>query len=62
MYPPSRAPGATEKERSRGFKNIVRAVFLALLATFMGIFLTYTLPDLVSGALGRTMAEWFYEM
>jgi hypothetical protein len=42
-------------------KNIVRGVGLAMFATFMGIFLTFTAPDQIAAQLGKTLPYWFYE-
>lgn len=52
---------ATINDCAPGFKNIVRGIGLAVLATFAGCFVVYTLPDIVSQAANRVMPYWFYE-
>ncbi len=43
-------------------KNFLRGALLAFFATFLGVFLFFTLPDLVAGnILRRPMPFWFYE-
>ena len=43
-------------------KNFLRGALLAFFATFLGVFLFFTFPDLVVGnLLRRPMPFWFYE-
>ena len=43
-------------------KNFLRGALLAFFATFLGVFLFFTLPDLfVGNILRRPMPFWFYE-
>lgn len=44
-----------------GIKNVLRGLVLAMMATFLGCFLSVTLPDTVIGFFNRTMPYWFYE-
>ena len=44
-----------------GLKNIVRGCLLAVMATFAGCFLLYTLPDAVASQLGKQLPYMFYE-
>lgn len=46
---------------SAALKNLLRGALLAIVATFVGCFLIYTLPDLVAAQLNRPMPYWFYE-
>jgi hypothetical protein len=51
----------SDEEKRQGGKNIIRGAFLAFLATFLGCFLLYTLPDAVAANMGRVLPLWFYE-
>lgn len=42
-------------------KNLLRGAALATLATFLGCFLIYTVPDFLAAQLNRQMPYWFYE-
>ena len=43
-------------------KNFLRGALLAFFATFLGVFLFFTFPDMVTGTLlRRPMPFWFYE-
>ena len=44
-----------------GMKNILRAGLLALLATFLGCAVLYTIPDTFVTLLNRHMPYWFYD-
>ena len=42
-------------------KNLLRGAALATLATFLGCFLIFTVPDFLAAQLNRQMPYWFYE-
>lgn len=42
-------------------KNVLRGALLAFMATFLGVFLFFTLPDWVAATAGRALPFWFYE-
>ena len=44
-----------------GLKNIVRGCLLAVMATFAGCLLLYTIPDAVASQLGKQLPYIFYE-
>jgi len=44
-----------------GGKNIFRGLFLAVLATFVGCSLLYTLPDALAANMNKVLPFWFYE-
>ena len=44
-----------------GMKNILRAGLLALIATFLGCAVLYTIPDTFVTLLNRRMPYWFYD-
>ena len=56
---PGEELGAAQKVR--GAKNVGRGLLLAVGATFAGCALTYSFPDALASALGRSMPYWFYE-
>lgn len=43
-----------------GMRNIIRAFFLAFLATTAGCLFSFTLPDGVASLLGKTLPAWVY--
>ena len=44
------------------FKNLARAALLTCMATFLGCFLLFTLPDAAATMLtGRPLPVWFYQ-
>ena len=48
--------------RAAVLKNFLRGALLAFFATFLGVFLFFTFPDMVAGTLlRRPMPFWFYE-
>lgn len=62
VRPPAQTPAPCgSKLRTAGGKNIIRAAFLAFLATFAGCYLFYTLPDLVASLAGKVLPPVFYE-
>lgn len=61
IYPPPAGPGASEDEKKQGFRNILRGTILAFMATFLGCFVAYTLPDMVAATVNRVLPYWFYE-
>jgi DNA polymerase delta subunit 1 len=54
-------PPAAEGEKRGGGGNILRGAFLAVLATFAGCMLFYTLPDALAATYNRVLPFWFYE-
>eukprot|EP00891_Asterochloris_glomerata_P002534 jgi/Astpho2/2534/Aster-04248 len=52
---------ASEEEKKKGLKNIVRGCLLAVMATFAGCFLLYTFPDAIASQLGKQLPYMFYE-
>ena len=44
-----------------GIKNIFRAALLALIATFLGCALLYTIPDTIVQLAGSQLPYWFYD-
>ena len=61
IFPPSSSEDASPAARSRGAKNVGRAMLLSVMATFVGCFLVFTLPDAVAGVVGLTLPPAFYE-
>lgn len=61
IFPPSNSEDASPQARSRGAKNMGRGLLLAVMATFAGCFLIFTLPDLVSSLVRVTLPPAFYE-
>lgn len=61
IFPPPSGPGGSEDEKKQGFRNILRGVMLAFMATFVGCFVAYTLPDMVAATAQRVLPYWFYE-
>jgi hypothetical protein len=44
------------------FKNLFRGALLTLMATFLGAFLFFTLPDFLKNTVTRSpMPTWFYQ-
>ena len=44
-----------------GVKNIFRGVALALVATFLGCALFFTVPDAIAAQFDKVLPYWFYE-
>ena len=42
-------------------KNLLRGALLAFMATFLGVFVFFTLPDWLASTTGRVLPFWFYE-
>ncbi|KAL0018780.1 hypothetical protein WJX77_009784 [Trebouxia sp. C0004] len=60
VFPTSTSSTASEDEKKKGLKNILRGCLLAFLATFAGCFLFFTLPDLIASQLNKQLPYWFY--
>ncbi|KAL3140129.1 hypothetical protein ABBQ38_004406 [Trebouxia sp. C0009 RCD-2024] len=60
IFPPSSSSTASEEEKRKGLRNILRGCLLAFLATFAGCFLFFTLPDLVASKINKQLPYWFY--
>ncbi|DBA99510.1 hypothetical protein WJX82_000233 [Trebouxia sp. C0006] len=60
VFPTSTSSTASEDEKKKGLKNILRGCLLAFLATFAGCFLFFTLPDLIASKLNKQLPYWFY--
>ncbi|CAL8466898.1 g6434 [Coccomyxa elongata] len=58
IFPPG--PSGSSSENS-ALKNLLRGAALATLATFLGCFLIFTVPDFLAAQLNRQMPYWFYE-
>ncbi|KAK9916355.1 hypothetical protein WJX75_001678 [Coccomyxa subellipsoidea] len=58
IFPPG--PSGSRSQNS-ALKNLLRGAALATLATFLGCFLIYTVPDFLAAQLNRQMPYWFYE-
>lgn len=50
-----------QEKMDKGWKNILRGALLAIMATAVGVFGFYTLPDLAADVLGAQLPIWFYE-
>ncbi len=66
MVPPLTANAAQDAQPAliacAVLKNFLRGALLAFFATFLGVFLFFTFPDMVAGTLlRRPMPFWFYE-
>ena len=61
IFPPSNSEDASPAARSRGAKNMGRGLLLAVMATFVGCALVFTLPDTVAGVVGLALPPAFYE-
>ena len=60
IFPPG-GRFATEGEKKNVGKNLIRSLGLGLLGMFLGTFMFFTLPDMVTAWAGKTMPVWFYE-
>lgn len=58
---PTGGRSSTPEEKKNVSKNLFRSLGLALFGMFMGMFLSFTAPDLISAQMGKTMPFWFYE-
>ena len=56
IFPPASSEDASPAARSRGAKNLGRGLLLAVMATFVGCFLVFTLPDALASADGAPVA------
>ncbi|KAK9810781.1 hypothetical protein WJX73_006691 [Symbiochloris irregularis] len=61
IFPPPTSGSEDPEKKGRGIKNVLRGLVLAIMATFLGCFLTVTLPDTIVGFFNRAMPYWFYE-
>lgn len=60
IFPPPTSSTATNKNQT--FKNLLRAALLTVIATFLGCWLFFTFPSLVSNLVTKgPLPVWFYQ-
>jgi DNA polymerase delta subunit 1 len=60
LFPAPSSSSASEAEKKQGIRNVIRGGILAVIATFIGCALTWTLPDFFASQLGKELPYWFY--
>jgi DNA polymerase delta subunit 1 len=60
IFPAPQSSGSENKNQT--FKNLGRGALLTLMATFLGAFLFFTVPDFLKNTITRSpMPTWFYQ-